>query len=178
MPARRDAFFAAFIATIAFAACSGDVVVHPPPPEDRWVSPYPPPLESWVDMNQPDADRYIVSGVREVHVQGQRWVDRKGVIQVLAPPFLDLHFHLAFTLPPAVANKAGVITLRIAVNDELFGAFTYTEAGTYEIKKPVAAESLPWDRNTEISLEIEPSRNANWESFELGFLIKNVGFRP
>ena len=107
-------------------------------------------------MNQPDADRYIVSGVREVHVQGQRWVDRKGVIQVLAPPFLDLHFHLAFTLPPAVANKAGVITLRIAVNDELFGAFTYTEAGTYEIKKPVAAESLPWDRNTEISLEIEP----------------------
>ena len=178
MPARRHAFLAAFIATIAVTACSREVVVHPPPPEDRWVSPYPPPLESWVDMNQPDADRYIVSGIREVHVEGQRWVDRKGIVQVLAPPFLELNFQMAFTLPPAVANKADGITLKIAVNDEPFGTFNYTEAGTYEIKKPVAAESLPWDRNTEISLEIEPSGNTNWEPFELGFLIKSVGFRP
>lgn len=132
-------------------------MVHPPPPEQRWVSPYPPALDSWVAMDRPDAERYIVSGIREVHVQGERWVGR---------------------LPEPVANKAGEVTLKVAANDEPFGAFTYTEAGTYEIKKPVAARSLPWDRNTEISLEIEPSRDANWKPFELGFLIKSVGFRP
>ena len=178
MPAGPHVLFGAFVAVTALLGCSGEVVVHPPPPEQRWVSPYPPALDSWVAMARPDAERYIVSGIREVHVQGQRWVDRKGVIQVLAPPFLDLNFQLEFTLPEPVANKAGEVTLKVAVNDEPFGAFTYTEAGTYEIKKPVAARSLPWDRNTEISLEIEPSRDANWKPFELGFLIKSAGFRP
>jgi len=153
-------------------------VVHPPPPGERWISPYPPPLESWVEMNQPDADRYIVSGIREVRVQGQRWAGRKGVIQVLAPPFLDLNFQLAFTLPAPVAEKAGAITLKVAVNDEPFGTFTYTEAGPYEIKQAVAAKSLPWDRNTNISLEIEPSSDADWKPFEFGLLIKSIGFQP
>jgi hypothetical protein len=129
-------------------------------------------------MNQPDADRYIVSGVREVHVQGQRWVDRTGVIQVLAPPFLDLNFQLVFTLPAPVAKKAAAITLKVAVNDEPFGTFTYAEAGTYEIKQAVAAKSLPWDRNTNISLEIEPLSDADWKPFELGLLIKSIGFQP
>ena len=142
------------------------------------MSPYPPALDSWVEMSQPDADRYIVSCIREVHVQGQRWADRKGVVQVLAPPFLDLNFQLEFTLPEPVAKKAGGVTLKVAVNDQPFGAFTYTEAGAYKIKKPVAAGSLPWDRNTEISLDIEPSRDSNWKPLELGFLIKSVGFRP
>ena len=169
---------AAFFATTALFGCSREVVVHPPPPEQRWVSPYPPALDSWLAMSGPDADRYIVSGIREVHVQGQRWVDRKGVVQVLAPPFLDLNFQLEFTLPEPVAKKAGGVTLKVAVNGEPFGAFTYAEAGAYEIKKPFAAGTLPWDRNTEISLEIEPTRESNWEPLELGFLIKSVGFRP
>ena len=142
------------------------------------MSPYPPALDSWFEMSRPDADRYIVSGIREVHVQGQRWVDRKGIVQVLAPPFFHLNLQLEFTLPEAVAKKAGEVTLKVALNDEAFGTFTYTESGDYEINKPVAADSLPWDRNTEISLEIEPSRDTNWEPFELGFLLESAGFRP
>ena len=178
MPAGRHRLLAVFTAVTAFLGCSREVVVHPPPPEERWVSPYPPALDSWVEMSQADVDRYILSGIREVHVEGQRWVDRKGVVRVLAPPFLDLNFRLEFTLPGPVVMKAGEVTVKVAVNDEPFGTFTYTEAGDYEIQEPVAARSLPWDRNTEISLEIEPSSNSNWRPFELGFLIKSVGFRP
>ena len=66
----------------------------------------------------------------------------------------------------------------MALNDEAFGTFTYTESGDYEINKPVPSGSLSWDRNTEISLEIDPSRDTNWGPFELGLLIKSVGFRP
>lgn len=158
------------------AACTPDVVVHPPPPEERWESPFPPPLDSWVAMDQPGAARYVVSGIRDLGSERGAWLEGRGVVEVLVPPYFDMTFRLQLTLPDSVVRKAGEVTVAVSLNGEAFTSETFDKPGWHVIEKPIKAGSLPWDRNTEIAVTIEPARQSNWAPGKLGFHITSVGF--
>ncbi len=166
----------AFLAA-GLCACRDDVAVHPPPVEERWVSPFPEPLDSWVEMRWPDVERYLVSGVWEVHSDTKRWVEKRGVFRVLVPPYYPLKFHLDFELTAGLVEKAGEVRLNIDVNGERFGTFTYDEPGRHRLEQAVKDGSFPWESDSEISIEVVPGRELPWKDFELGVLVTSLGFR-
>ncbi len=163
--------------TAVLCACRGDVVVHPPPAEERWVSPFPEPLDSWVEMRRPDIERYLVSGVWEVHSETKRWVEKRGVFRILVPPYYPLKFHMDFELAAELVEKAGEVRLNIDVNGERFGTFSYDTPGRHRLEQAVKEGSLPWETDSEIAIEIIPAREHRWKDFELGFLVTSLGFR-
>lgn len=167
------------VVAASLSACRSDVVVHPPPPEERWVSSFSAPLDSWFEMSQPDIKRYLVSGISKVNFQTEYkyWIERRGVFRVLAPPYHPLKFHLEFELTAELLRKAGTVRLNVEFNGVQFGTFTYNESGRHHLERVVKNHSLSWERDSEITVEVIVENGQPWKDFELGLFVTSLGFR-
>lgn len=159
------------------AACGADVVVHPPDPRARYVSPYPPPLESYVVMDHPAAERSIVSGLGDGVVDGRRWAEQRVVLRFHSIPLGNLRFHAVIVLPESLMQQAGAVTIRVLFDGETAHEAEYTKPGSHEMEKKLAQGEVSLERETEVMLEMIFPEGRRVPDADARYLLAAAGFR-
>ena len=160
---------------LALAGCQRDVVVHPP---DKQQAVYrPEPLAALVYMNQPDAERYLVSGVYGLEAAAWRWAGRQAVIRVHLRGTENLRYIMKFAVVREVVERRGPVRLTVLFNQKPWKSWLYERDGTYEIDEPAPASLLKPEADNEVTIETDKTLPSDGKGPELGFILVHAGFR-
>ncbi|MBI3693476.1 MAG: hypothetical protein HY238_01360 [Acidobacteria bacterium] len=164
------------IAALALAGCQGDVAVHPP--DKQQAVHRPEPLGPFVQMNQPDAERYFVSGVYGLEAATWRWCGRQAVLRVRLKGTEDLRYVMKFAVVREVIARRGPMNLRVLFNDKPWKSWHYEKDGIYEVEEPAPANLLKPEADNLVTIETDKTLPSDGKGPELGFILVHAGFRP
>ena len=155
--------------------CRGDVAVSPP--EQR--TPYEPPASGpFVRMNQPDAEKYFVSGIYTLEANAWRWAGRRAELRLHLNRTDNLKYVMKFAVPQAVIARNGPVWLEIFLNSQKWERLRYEKDGVYEFEKPAPAQMLKPQADNIVAIEIDKPLPAGSRGPELGFILVHAGFQP
>ncbi|MCW5983335.1 MAG: hypothetical protein KIT09_34910 [Bryobacteraceae bacterium] len=140
MPSARSV--ACCLTLLALAACRPS---EPPPvatveePED---------LLTMVHVADPKAAQQLIKGFHELEQNAWRWAMKEFSVSLKPPPGAlerGAVVRLNFTLPGAIAQKLGPMTLIARIGDESFAPETYSKEGDYVYAREVPAGKIGGD---------------------------------
>jgi hypothetical protein len=118
--------FALILALVVCAGCPRNEPAIPIPEEDEGPASF----LSTVNVADPRATDQLMSGFHALEQRSWRWTERKFSVMVQPPPPVPLHqpaLDLKFTLPEAVTDKVGAVTLTARIGETVIGSEMYSE---------------------------------------------------
>ena len=131
-------------------------------------------LGHYVYMNQPEADAYIVGGMREKSEGPWRWALDRPVLRFYVPEAARLNFQMDLTFPEKEFHQTGPVTLTLALNGQVFDRVRVDKPGSERYSHRVPAHLLR--ANSINVVAITPDKTAGRPDERLGFVMFSAGF--
>jgi len=130
-------------------------------------------LGNYVYMNQPEADTYIVGGMRAKSEGPWRWALDRPMLRFYVPEAARLKFQMDLTFPEKEFHETGPVTLTLALNGQVFDRVKVDKAGSERYSNSVPGELLR--ANAVNVVAITPDKIAGGDE-RLGFVMFSAGF--
>lgn len=133
-------------------------------------------LSHFVFMSQPDADTYIVQGMREKSEGPWRWAHDRPVLRFYLPEVGRVNFQMDFSLPENNFHQTGPVTMTLAINGRFFDRAIFNKPGQQQYSHSVPVELL--HPNAVNLVAIAPDKTAGQQEGgeRLGFVLTSAGF--
>ena len=128
----------------------------------------------FVAMGQPDADQYIVQGMRPFSEGPWRWTHDRPVLRFELPEVGRVRFMMEISFPENTFHRTGPITLTLALNGAVFDRVRYDRPGHQRYDRAVPAGLL--HPNAVNLVAITPDKTATMGTEKLGFVLTSAGF--
>jgi hypothetical protein len=151
---------------------------YAPPIQRRPVTgPEPPAFGHFVDMNDPNADAYILRDISDTTEGGGfRWVHERPELRFALSRIHHLKFVMDFAIPSVTLKQTGPVTISFYINEKLLDKLRCETPGEKHFEKPVPAEWLRTDTPTLVAAEIDKVYIAPQDGAKLGFVLTRAGF--
>ncbi len=136
------------------------------------------PFASSVRMNDPRAQRQLVSGIYNVENGAWRWTSSKFSVALQPPPGADTKgakLALKLSIPDSTIHQLNVVTLSAKVGDTSLPPQTFNKHGDYTYEADVPSTELrsaPVRVDFWLDKSIPPSST---DRRELGIIVNQVG---
>jgi hypothetical protein len=158
-----------FIVCVACLAGCRPSPSFAPPPQKQLPEGAPPPLvRTLIQMNDPDAEAFIVSGVRPGSGIEYRWTLGHATFRLWPDDPNDRSLFLRLALP-----YRGPVTVAVRVNQSEVARPVFTEARSYDFLQPVAANLLT--PPVIVELDVSPLFTDPRDGTKLGVMVAAVG---
>jgi hypothetical protein len=150
-----------------------------PPPLQRQLpaAPEKKPVGWFVNMDDPNAEDYIVSGIQtNVEGSGWRWTHEFPELRFVLDRTQNVKFAMDFGFPEYNFKQTGPVTLSFFVNGKLLDKVRYATFGDRHYEKPVPAAWLKTGPFTEVRIVVDPPWVAPVDKARLGFVLHRAGF--
>lgn len=127
-------------------------------------------------MSQPDADAYIVGGMREKSEGAWRWTHERPVLRFYLPNVGRLRFQMDFTLPENTFQETGPVTLTLALNGEVFDRLRCEKPGQQRYEHGVPPEMVRANAVNQLAITADKTAGRAAPGERLGFVLASAGF--
>lgn len=164
------------LALLLAAGCGGAQPWYPVPAQRPPLGEGAPgSLGHFVYMSQPDADIYIVQGMRPQSEGPWRWTHDRPVLRFYLPEVGRIRFQMDFSFPEDRFRETGPVTVAFAANGRVFDRVRYDHPGAQHYDRPVPLDLL--HQNAVNLVAVTPDRTALRPGGErLGFVLTSAGF--
>jgi hypothetical protein len=139
------------------------------------------PLQSTVNTFDPHTAGQLVEGFYAVEAGAWRWTARQFSVRLKIPAGAaqkGATLRLSFTVPPAVIEKSGTITLTGSVEGSSLAPQTYSAPGDYTYRRNVPAD-LCSGSDTTVSFELDKAMTPDGpDKRSLGVVVSTIGLEP
>ena len=133
-------------------------------------------LSHFVFMSQPDADRYIVQGMRPKSEGPWRWAHDHPVLRFYVPEVGRVNFQMDFSLPESNFHQTGPVTMTLAINGRFFDRVRFDKPGQQQYTHSVPVELIhPNDVNL-VAITPDKTSGPPQSGERLGFVLTSAGF--
>jgi len=161
---------------LVLVGCSGTPGAYAPPPQREALLKVP--LGLFVDMNDPDADEYIVAGSIQDTVEGAgwRWTHEQPRLRFFSGRARPLKLTMDFRLPEDNFKTTGPVTISYWVNEGLLAKERYITPGDKHFEKPVPAGWIQPNAPVTFRADVDPPWIAPADNAKLGVVLFRAGF--
>jgi hypothetical protein len=135
------------------------------------------PLQSTVNTGDPRAAGQLLDGFYAVEAGAWRWTAKQFSVKLRIPEAAaqkGAMLRLLLTVPPAVIEKSGAITLSASLEGETLASETYSTAGQYTYRRNIPA-SLLGGTNTVVSFQLDKSMTPDSpDRRDLGVVVTTI----
>ena len=136
-----------------------------------------PPLQSRVNMSDPRTAGQLLDGFYGVEAGAWRWTAKQFSVKLKVPAEAaqkGASLRVLLTVPPAVIEKSGAVTLSASLEGSTLAPETYSAAGQYTYRRDVSA-SLLGGSDTVVSFQLDKSMTPGGEDKrELGVVVTTI----
>jgi len=125
----------------------------------------------FVKMGDADDEDQLVQGFYQIEGGAWRWTSSKFSVVLAKPQGKTARLELKFSLPQAVVDQQGPLTLSAQINGSKLPAETYSKAGDYTYSAP--APSLKGTNTVEFSTDKAIAPTAQ-DKRELALIVVSV----
>ena len=141
--------------------------------------PEPLPAANLLEMGDPSAQSGILGDVLGPQSGVTwRWTNQHPRFRVWFDPTRRWDFVARFTVPGAVLNAVGPLTLRFLVNGRELEVRKFDKDQDYAVSKPVPAEILAGAETATLGFDVDPVLVSKGDGVKLGVLIQEIGLAP
>ncbi len=161
---------------LTLAGCTSIPDSYAPPMQRRpWLGPEPSAVKHFVNMNDPDADSYIVRDISRTVEGSWRWTYARPELRFHLATTQGLKFTADLSIAEVTLRQTGPVTLSFLINGHLLDKVHYSEHGEKHVQKPVPPGYLALGENRVV---IEPDKTwvSNDDKVRLGFILTRAGF--
>jgi hypothetical protein len=167
---------AAAVLAALLAGCQPEVVVSPP--AQQRIPYRPEPVGRFVYMNQPDAEKYFISGIYGLESNAWRWAGPTAVLRFHLTETESLAYVMKFAVPRELTAQIVPVHLRILINGQRWQDLSYDQQGIYDLEKPAPAAILKPQSDNLVTIAIERPPVSDSRAPEPKFILVQVGFQP
>lgn len=128
----------------------------------------------FVTMGQPDADLYIVQGMRTFSEGPWRWAHDRPILRFGLPEVGRLRFEMEFSFPENNFHQTGPVALTLSLNGKVFDRVRYDQPGPQHYDHFVPTELV--HPNAVNLVAITPDKTSRIGAEKLGFVLTSAGF--
>ncbi len=173
-----SAAMCAAAATLMLAACKSIPDTYAPPVQRKPLEgPDDTALRSFVNMNDPEAEAYVVRDVSKTLESGTwRWTGPRPELRFSLSATANQKLRVDFAIAESTFRQTGPVTLTFTVNGNLLDKVRYVSHGEKRFEKPAPASWLRTDVHNYVSIEVDKPWVAPTERTRLGIILIRAGF--
>jgi len=133
-------------------------------------------LSHFVYMSQPDADTYIVEGMRAKSEGPWRWAHDHPVLRFYLPEVGRVNFQMDFSFPDNTFQQTGPVIMTFSINGKLFDRVRYDKPGQQKYSHAVPADVLRPNAVNLVALTPDKTAGRPEGGERLGFVLTSAGF--
>ena len=156
---------------LALTSCSENPAWYPLPPQRESIQNAPP---AFIQMNDPAADKRIVSDVRGLEGTW-RWSGKRPTFRFPASTVEPARAVVEFAIAGETFKTTGPLTLTFLVNGTAVDSVRYAKPGNYRFEKPVTLSTA--EPNT-LAIDIDKVWTSPTDGTQLGIILSAAGFLP
>ncbi|HWB87228.1 MAG TPA: hypothetical protein VG675_24000 [Bryobacteraceae bacterium] len=158
------------------AACGRHAPSYPVPPQfESSLGLDPGELRPAVQMDDADADRYIVRDISPEPL-ALRWAFLHPELRLQVENAEHLKFYMEFVVPDVTFRETGPVVVSCSINGKLLGSVRCPHPGRYRFEKPVPPGLVKERVPVTVSANAEPRYVAKADKAQLSFLLAGAGF--
>jgi hypothetical protein len=129
------------------------------------------PTLSYLEMNAPEAQQHIVSGLYDVEQGRWRWMSAKAILLLKPPATPRAVVEAVFSIP----DQSPARRVTLSVDDVPVVEKTFATPGAYTLTSgPVTVQS----ESPTVSIEVDRVFSVPGDRRELGIVLVGAGFKP
>jgi hypothetical protein len=133
-------------------------------------------LGHYVYMNQPDADAYILGGMRPRSEGPWRWALNRPELRFYVPEAARLKFEMDLTFPENEFRQTGAVRLDVALNGRVFDSVHVEKPGSLHYSRPVPGGLLRANAVNTVAITPDKAAGRSNAGERLGFIMFSAGF--
>jgi hypothetical protein len=133
-------------------------------------------LRHFVFMSQPDADAYIVQGLRAKSEGTWRWAHENPALRFYLPEVGRVAFDMDFAFPEGNFQQTGPVTMTWAINGKVFDQVRYDKPGGQHYNHRVPPELLHPNAVNLVAVTPDKTVGRAESGERLGFVLTSAGF--
>jgi hypothetical protein len=163
---------------LCLAACERLPESYPPPEQRHPMAGIGPgPDAMMVSMDNPDADRLIVTDIYGGTGISWRWTKQEPTVRVPVLSAENIKFSGDFALWADAFKITGPVEISFLVNGKLLDKVRYTTSGDKHFEKPVPADWLAGSTEASVAMSVDKLYIAPRDGAKFGVILARLGLK-